>query len=149
MRSPLDKWYTIRDVRHKTKVAAIAAAAVIAASGIAATAWAVTGHHPSAARSVKTTQATAATTPPGCQQARLVTAAISSNLRANPGGTAIAFHQLRDLARSLPATQLKLDIDKAALDLALFRQYAAMGGPATRAAKDFAADLGQIRTECA
>jgi hypothetical protein len=121
----------------------------MAASGIAATAWAVSGHHPSAVKSVRTTRAATATAPAGCQQTRLVTAAISSNLRADPGGTAVAFHQLRDLARSLPSAQLKLDVDKAALDLAFFREYAAMGGPAARAAKNFAADLSRIKAECA
>ncbi len=138
-------WYTIRDVRRTSKIAAIAAA-VIVASGIAATAWAVSGHQ-APAKSVRTTQTAAA--PAGCQQTRLVTAAISSNLRANPGATAVALSQLRDLARSLPLAQLRLDIDKAVVDLAFFREYMAMGGPATQAARDFAADLGRIRADCA
>lgn len=79
----------------------------------------------------------------------MVTAAIRSNLHADPSGTGVALRQIEALSRSLPLATLKLDVDRAALDLALFRQYAEMGGPAVSAVKRFAADLNRIEADCA
>ena len=44
---------------------------------------------------------------------------------------------------------LKVDVDRAVLDIALFRQYVLLGGPAASAAKRFAADLKRIQAYCA
>jgi len=57
--------------------------------------------------------------------------------------------QLTALGKSLPPNTLKVDVDRAALDIALFRQYVLMGGPAAKAAKHFAADLQRIQADCA
>jgi hypothetical protein len=92
---------------------------------------------------------TSAAAPAGCQQATLLAAAISSHLQQSPGDSEQAFRQLKALGKSLPVNMLKVDVDRAVLDIALFRQYVLLGGPATSAAKHFAADLKRIQAYCA
>jgi hypothetical protein len=92
---------------------------------------------------------TSAAAPAGCQQAALHVAAISSHLQQSPGDSGQAFHQLKALGKGLPLSTLKVDVDRAVLDIALFRQYVLLGGPAASAAKRFAADLKRIQAYCA
>lgn len=136
--------------RTRTAVIIILAAAAIAAGASAAiAAFGGPAHHPPRKHAAAGPAATV--TPDansGCGQAALIIAAVRSNLHADPSGTALALHQIQSLARTLPDEQPRLDIDHAALDLALFREYMLMGGPAAHAAKSFAADLNKITAEC-
>lgn len=81
--------------------------------------------------------------PAGCQRASLVAAAVRDHL------TALSLHQLTALGRSLPDGTLKADVDRAAFDLSLYREYTLMGGPAKKAARAFRADAMKIEADCA
>jgi hypothetical protein len=132
----------------KKKIITGIAAATVAGVAVTGFLLATPSAKPNPPATHQSTRTAVHIAPAGCSRALLVTAAVAADLQVSPGDTTNAFHQLRDMARSLPNGQLKLDADKAALDLALFREYAAMGGPATRAAKDFGADLVKIKADC-
>jgi hypothetical protein len=59
-----------------------------------------------------------------------------------------AVTQLESAAKQIPLGQVRLDLDKAALDLAMFNERAASGQGAGKQAKQFAADLDKITREC-
>jgi hypothetical protein len=71
-----------------------------------------------------------------------VAAAVSGDL------SALSLHQLKALRHSLPLGTLKLDVDKAIVDLSFYREYVLMGGPVRKAARDFRADLTKIGADC-
>lgn len=129
-------------MRLSPALAAVAVSAMLAACGHSSP----SGHSSSAPPSAAPTSAAK---PAGCQQTTLLVAAISSHLQQSPGDTERALHQLSALGKGLPDGMLKVDVDRAALDIALFRQYVLLGGPAARAAKRFAADLTRIQAYCA
>jgi len=129
------------------RTAAAFAAAVLALAGCGGSA----ASHPGGPAS--TTAAPAASPaqalPAGCLQAATVAAAIRTKLEQSPSDvTGQAYAQLHELQKSLPLNQLRIDVDRAVLDIALFRQYVAIGGPASKAAKNFAADLNRITRLC-
>jgi hypothetical protein len=124
---------------------------VVIVTAAALTLAACGGHSAPARHSASATPAPVAATsaaPAGCQQATLVTAAVGGNLRQNPGATRQAMNQLKALGAGLPTGILKIDVDRAVVDIALFREYAVMGGPASAAAKWFAHDLRKIEDFC-
>ncbi len=122
-----------------TVTAAIAAALIITGCG---------GHSAAVRPAVATTAAATITAPAGCAQAALVTAAIRSDLHADPSGTKAALRQLQNLENSLPPGQLQADVSLAALDLAKFRVEMLYGFNAARTARHFAASLDKIGADC-
>lgn len=90
----------------------------------------------------------AATTPAGCHEALLTTGTIRTQLESGQPDIHAAVTQFRALARSVADPTLKLDIDRANVDLAFFAERVAAGQDGGRYAKGFAADLKTISSYC-
>jgi len=124
-------------------------AAVIAAVVMLAACSAGSATHPARAAASTPSASPTPTVPPGCLRATTVLAAVRTRVEQSPSDVSeSALKQLQSMAKALPAGQLRVDVDRAALDLALFREHEALGGPVAKTVKAFAADLDKITAEC-
>lgn len=125
----------------------ISTIAVIGATVLSACSSAAPAH-PASHKTASAVAAATPTAPAGCQEAMLVTGAVRMQLEGGQPDFHAAIKQLRALGKSVPDSTLRLDIDRANVDLAFFWERAATGENGNSYAKGFAADLRQIDTYC-